>query len=178
MAITRTIAPTTTVTTWTHLQGDDEFCWLFGLTSSIHRTLLIKSGIWGQLIFLCLSWIVMTKTLIKESLTDRTMRKDALKFLKKKTFHQTLRHEILFAVAPRTLKPDLTQQNGVYSVMSALRFKGFLREEGFKQLGTIIEMTNLFGHELQFNFTKTPIDEFCRSRKFLINFKISYYILF
>ena len=44
MAITRTIAPTVTVTTWTHLQGNDEFCWLFGLTSSIHRTLLIKSG--------------------------------------------------------------------------------------------------------------------------------------
>lgn len=46
MAITQTNAPTITVTTWTHLQGTDEFCWLFGLTSSIHRTLLVKSGIW------------------------------------------------------------------------------------------------------------------------------------
>ena len=81
--------------------------------------------------------------------------------MKRKTFHQTLRNEILFAIAPRTLKSDSTQQNGVYSVMSALRFKGFLRDEGFKQLGTINEMTKLLGHELQFNFKMIPVDEFC-----------------
>lgn len=58
MQITQTRFPTFTVTlpsrtlsidfpgktTWTHFEGDDEFCWLFALTSSIHRTLLIKSG--------------------------------------------------------------------------------------------------------------------------------------
>ena len=93
------------------------------------------------------------------------MKEAALEFLKRKTFHQTLRNEILFAIAPRTLKSGLTQQNGVYSVMSALRFKGFLREEGFKQLGTINEMTKIFGHELQFNFKMTPVDDFCQSGK-------------
>ena len=30
--------------TRTHLQGEDEYCWLFSLTTSIHKTLFIKSG--------------------------------------------------------------------------------------------------------------------------------------
>ena len=91
------------------------------------------------------------------------MKANAFKFLKKKTFHQTLRNEILFAVAPRTLQSGVAQRRGVYNVMSSLRFKGFLRDEGFKQLGTIIEMTKIIGHELKFTFKMTTVDQFCRS---------------
>ena len=47
MAITRTIEPSVTVTTRTHFQRTDDLCWLYGLTSSIHRTLLIKLGTFG-----------------------------------------------------------------------------------------------------------------------------------
>ena len=91
------------------------------------------------------------------------MKQAALDFLKKRTFHQTLRNEILFAVAPRTLKSDVTQRNCLYNVMSSLRFKGFLRDEGFKQLGTVIEMTNIVGQELKFDFKMSKVDEFCRT---------------
>lgn len=96
-----------------------------------------------------------------------------MNFLKKKNFHQILRNEILFAIAPRTLKSCSAQRNGVYSVMSSLRFRGFLRDEGFKLLGTMMEMTKIIGKELQFTFKMTRVDEFCRSGKLY-----DYYLFF
>lgn len=96
-------------------------------------------------------------------MADPIIKKAALKFLKKPNFHQTLRNEILFGVAPRTLKSDAAQKNGVYSVMSSLRYGGFLRDEGFKQLGTLVEMMKIFKSELNFNFEKPTVDQFCQS---------------
>ena len=88
-------------------------------------------------------------------------------FLKKKDFHQKLRNEILFAVAPRTLKSDTVQQNSVMSVMKSLLFGGFLRDEGFKQLGTIIELVKIIGHDLKFKLRDNSIDAFCQSGNYL-----------
>ena len=102
-------------------------------------------------------------TLFKDTITNPAIRKAALDFLKKKTFHQTLRNEILFAIAPRTLHSDVAQQNMVLGVMKSLLFGGFLRNEGFKQLGTIIELIKIIGFDLKFNFKSSPIDAFCQS---------------
>ena len=85
--------------------------------------------------------------------------------MRKTNFHQTLRNEILFAVSPRTLKSGLTQRNGVLGVMYSLLYGGFLRDEGFKQLGTMIEMRNVCGEKLHFGFKASTIDAFCQSRK-------------
>ena len=85
-------------------------------------------------------------------------------FLKKKTFHQTLRNEILFAVAPRTLNSgNKAQKNGVLGVMKSLLYGGFLRNEGFKQLGTMIEMSKVSDKELRFSFNSCTVSEFCQS---------------
>ena len=99
-------------------------------------------------------------------------------FLKKKDFHQKLRNEILFAVAPRTLKSDTVQQSSVMGVMKSLLFGGFLRDEGFKQLGTITELAKIIGHDLKFKLRDNSIDAFCQSgtflkEKVLINFNLS-----
>ena len=99
----------------------------------------------------------------KESITDLTVRKAALNFLKKKNFHQILRNEILFTVAPRTLKSNTTQTNRVLGVMKSLRFGGFLRDEGFKQLGTIVQLIKIIGHELQLTLNDSTVDAFCQS---------------
>ena len=96
-------------------------------------------------------------------MTDATIKEAAMKFLKRKTFHQTLRNEILFAIAPRTLKSDLAQRNTVMCVMNSLRYGGFLRDEGFKQLGTMIEMSKVCNEELRFNFKACGINTFCQS---------------
>ena len=88
-------------------------------------------------------------------------------FLKKKDFHQKLRNEILFAVAPRTLKSDTVQQNSVMRVMKSLLFGGFLRDEGFKQLGTMIKLRHILGQDLKFTFKMTSIDAFCHSGSYL-----------
>ena len=89
-------------------------------------------------------------------------------FLKKKDFHQTLRNEILYGVAPRTLQSSVEQTNVVFGVMNSLRFGGFLRNEGFKQLGTMIEMSKVCNEELRFNFNACRIDTFCRSGRVVI----------
>ena len=99
----------------------------------------------------------------KESLSDPAIKQVTLDFLKKKTFHQILRNEILFAVSPRTLESGLTQRNGVLGVMYSLLYDGFLRNEGFKQLGTMIEMSKISGEQLQFSFKANKIDAFCQS---------------
>ena len=113
-------------------------------------------------------------TQFKETLTD-PIKKAAKKFLKKKDFHQTLRNEILFAIAPRTLKSGVEQRNGVLGVMYSLQYGGFLRDEGFKQLGTMIEMSKIIGQELKFNFrTHSPIDTFCQSGKFFYSATVLY----
>ena len=84
-------------------------------------------------------------------------------FLKKKSFHQTLRNEILFTVAPRTLTSVVSQRNGALGVMYSLLYGSFLRNEGFKQLGTMIEMSKVCNEELRFKFNACRIDTFCRS---------------
>ena len=86
-------------------------------------------------------------------------------FLRKKTFHQTLRNEILFTVAPRTLRPGVEQNEAVLGVMNSLVCGGFLRNEGFKLLGTMIEMTKVSDEELRFRMISCTIDDFCRSGK-------------
>ena len=98
-----------------------------------------------------------------DSFTDPIVKQNAQKFLKRPNFHRTLRTEILFAIAPRTLKSDERQKRGVYNVMRSLQFGGFLRDEGFKQLGTIIEVSKIIGRDLQFKFKKPTVEEFCRS---------------
>ena len=86
-----------------------------------------------------------------------------MEFLMRKNFHQILRNEILFTLAPRTLKSGVVQRNGVLGVMNSLRFGGFLRNEGFKQLGTMIEMSKVCNEELRFNFKACGINTFCQS---------------
>ena len=78
-------------------------------------------------------------------------------------FHQTFRNEILFAIAPRTLKSGVDQDEGVFGVMNSLVCGGFLRNEGFKLLGTMIEMTKVSDEELRFRMISCTIDDFCRS---------------
>ena len=99
----------------------------------------------------------------KDSLTDPTLKQATLAFSKKKNFHQILRNEILFSVAPRTLQSSVEQRNAVFAVINSLGFGGFLRNEGFKQLGTMIEMSKVCNEELRFNFKASGIDTFCRS---------------
>ena len=90
-----------------------------------------------------------------------------MEFLMRKNFHQILRNEILFTIAPRTLKSGVVQRNDVLGVMNSLRFGGFLRNEGFKQLGTMIEMSQVSGEQLQFSFKASTIDAFCQSGWFI-----------
>ena len=111
---------------------------------------------------------------MKESITDVTIKNAALRFLKKKTFHQTLRNEILFAISPRTLESGEAQRNGVLSVMKSLLFGGFLRDQGLKQLGTMIELVKIIGHDWIFTFESSPIDAFCVSGHFLYIINIIY----
>ena len=75
---------------------------------------------------------------------------------------------MLFAVSPRTLKSGLAQRNGVLGVMYSLLYGGFLRDEGFKQLGTMIEMSKMSGEQLQFSFKASTIDAFCQSGDFCL----------
>ena len=86
-----------------------------------------------------------------------------MNLLKKKTFHQTLRNEILFALAPRTLKSGAVQRNAVMNVMNSLQHGGFMRDEGFRQLGTIFEFIKIIGHNLKFSLKSSPVDVFCQT---------------
>ena len=95
------------------------------------------------------------------------LRERALTFLKKKDFHQTLRNEILFTVAPKTLKSGIEQRNAILGVVQTLRFGGFLRDQGFKQLGTMIKLANIIRQELNFDLKVELIDDFCQSGLFL-----------
>ena len=102
-----------------------------------------------------------------ETLKDPSCRPATLAFLKKKTFHQTLRNEILFAVAPQSLKSCVEQRENVLKVMDSLVCGGFLRDEGFKMLGTMIEMTKVSDEDLIFSLISCTIDQFCQSGKLL-----------
>ena len=80
-----------------------------------------------------------------------------------------MRNEILFAVAPRTLKSGVAQKNAVLGVMNSLLHGGFLRDEGFKQLGTIIELIKIIGQDLKFKFMSDKVDAFCQSGTFFVS---------
>ena len=103
----------------------------------------------------------------KVTIIDPAKRKAAISFLKKKNFHQTLRNEILFAIAPRTLTSGVVQQNSVLGVMNSLLRGGFLRDEGFKQLGTIIELIKIIGFDLKFALKSSRIGVFSQTGNFL-----------
>ena len=66
--------------TRTHEQGDTSLCWLYSFVTSLKQSLKIKV----------------------DSLPAGPMKKRALKFLAKGNLHQSLRHEILFGLIPKT----------------------------------------------------------------------------
>jgi len=148
--VSESMKPKSSITTWTHSQGKDEFCWLYSIATSIHKTLLIKAD-----------------SLPNESEDEQAIKEEANDFLSRKNeyknfwnFHQTLRHEILFALVPRTFESDIIQGAALKEVAQLLTVKRFLHDQGLNQLGTIIKFSEIIKQPLDFEYTLSTLDDF------------------
>ena len=112
------------------------------------------------------------------------MENDAKDFLSRKnaysemrSFHQTLRHEIHFALVPRTFESGLEQRAPLDEVGNLLTEKGFLRDQGLNQLGTIRKFCKIINEPLHFQYKKLAIEDFCSQSKFRSSSQIGQLIL-
>ena len=83
-----------------------------------------------------------------------------------RNFHHTLRHEILFALVPRTFEPGTEQRVALSEVADLLTKRGFLRDQGLKQLGTIRKFCEIINKSLHFEVEMLAIEDFCSQSKF------------
>ena len=111
----------------------------------------------------------------KESIQNFTIRKQAIDFLsrkndfkKLKSFHRTLRYEILYGLIPRSCEEDSNdelrknQRAALNEVFQLLTKTGFLRDQqGLNQLGTIIKFSTIVNQQLRFEFKTDEIMSFC-----------------
>ena len=116
---------------------------------------------------------IHVSTELTGSLPDGAMKNDAEDFLLRKNayskmrcFRQTLRHEILFALVPRTFEPGTEQRAALYEVANLLTEKGYLRDQGLNQLGTIRKFCKIINKSLHFRFKTPTIEDFCSQSKF------------
>ena len=103
----------------------------------------------------------------KDSLSDTTIRTEANDFLSRKnkyenkrSFHHTLRHEILFALAPQTFESGNFQRAELKEIAMLLTKKRFLHDQGLSQLGTIIEFCKIIKQNVYFDFNFIKLEEF------------------
>ena len=111
----------------------------------------------------------------KESIQNDTIRKQAIDFLsrknefkKLKSFHHTLRYEILYGLIPRSCEEDSNdelrknQRAALNEVFELLTKTGFLRnQQGLNQLGTIIKFSTIIKEQLRFESKYNEIMNFC-----------------
>ena len=83
-----------------------------------------------------------------------------------RNFHHTLRHEILFALVPRTFEPGTEQRAALREVAHLLTMGGFLHDQGLKQLGTIRKFSEIINKSLHFEVKMPTIEDFCSQSKF------------
>ena len=101
---------------------------------------------------------------MKNDAEDFLLRKNA--YSEMRCFHQTLRHEILFALVPRTFESGTEQRANLFEVANLLTEKGFLRDQGLKQLGTIRKFCKIINKSIHFQFEIPAIEDFCSQSKF------------
>ena len=82
-----------------------------------------------------------------------------------RNFHHTLRHEILFALVPRTFEPGTEQRAALREVAHLLIMRGYLRDQGLKQLGTIRKFSEIIKKSLHFDVQMPAIEDFCSKSK-------------
>ena len=100
-----------------------------------------------------------------ESIDDETIKNEAIDFLSQKnrlrSFHQTLRHEILFALAPQTFESSIIQRAELRETARLLTKKGFLHDQGLNQLGTIQEFCKIIKQNVFFEYEFSKLEDFC-----------------
>ena len=112
----------------------------------------------------------------KETIKDQAIKVEAKDFLsrsgkykKLRSFHHTLRHEILFALVPRTLESCLEQRATLQEIALLLTQKRFLHDQGLQQFGKILKFSEIIGKPLKFEFRDPLIEHFCGNGKILFN---------
>ena len=113
---------------------------------------------------------------VKESIQNDVIKNEARDFLSRRnkysekisgmrSFHHTLRHEILFGLAPRTFEPGKDQRACLQEIAYLLTERGFLRDQGLNQLGTIIKFSEIINETLDFKVKVEKIEDFCSKCK-------------
>ena len=104
----------------------------------------------------------------KDSIQNDDIRKVAKDFLSRKNnyqnlrnFHHTLRHEILFALAPQTFESSIIQRAELRETARLLTKKGFLHDQGLNQLGTIQEFCKIIKQNVFFEYEFSKLEDFC-----------------
>jgi len=138
--ISLTSDTTLTDFTRTHKQGKTEFCWLYSVSTSVKKSMLVKT----------------------DSLPPGDVKTKALAFLQRSDLHQILRKEILFGLIPKTVQASPNQQHGIVHLMKVLENGSFLHEStGLMRLESINKFANIIKPSgLTFTMVVEKVDEF------------------
>ena len=99
-------------------------------------------------------------------MNNDVIKKRAIEYLKKKNFHQLLRSEILFQLTPKTMAPGPSQKYVLQELCDVLIGSGFLRGQGFRELGTVKKLESILEEELTLQYSGfVNIQSFLQSSK-------------